>query len=234
MSIVFNSKDKPLALQLMKTLGYGSLQKSNVESAVLLVIRNKGGLIDLISLVNGKFRTPKIASLYLLIDWVNDSRTYSSIIGTKIKKLPLDSSNLASNAWLSGFSEGDSSFQIRITEGKYNHISTYYEISQGRLDSQLLEGYKDILQNIANFFLGSLSEVYLSKFDISGKQKFYRAKTTSKLGANEVIQYFNRFPLFSSKYLDFLSWKEATNLIVQNAHHKKYRLVGLNKIKTKK
>ena len=138
----------------MNTLGYGSLQKSNVESAVLLVIRNKVGLIDLISLVNGKFRTPKIVSLYRLIDWVNNSRTYSSIIGTKIKKLPLDSSNLESNAWLSGFSEGDSSFQIRITEGKYNHISTYYEISQGRLDSQLLEGYKDILQNIANLFLG--------------------------------------------------------------------------------
>ena len=93
-------------------------------------------------------------SLYRLIDWVNNSRTYSSIIGTKIKKLPLDSSNLESNAWLSGFSEGDSTFQIRITEGKYNHISTYYEISQGRLDSQLLEGYKDILQNIANLFLG--------------------------------------------------------------------------------
>ena len=87
----------------MKTLGYGSLKKSNVESAVLLVIRNKPGLIDLISLVlHGKFRTPKIASLYRLIDWVNDSR--SSIIGTKIKKLSLDSSNLESNAWLSGFS----------------------------------------------------------------------------------------------------------------------------------
>ena len=87
------------------------------------------------------------------------------------------------------------------------------------------------MQNIANLFLGSFSEVYLSKFDRSGKQKCYRAKTTSKLGANEVIQYFNRFPLFSSKYLDFLSWKEAQNLIVRNAHHKKYGLVGLNKIK---
>ena len=230
-SIVFNSKDKALALHLIKTLGYGSIQKSNIESAVYLVIRNKVGIIDLISLVNGKFRTPKIASLYRLIDWVNDSRTYSSIIRNKFEKLPLDNSQLESNAWLSGFSEGDSTFQIRITEGKYNHISTYYEISQGRLDSELLEGYKDIMQNIANLFLGTLSEIYLSKFDRSGKQKFYRARTTSKLGANEVIKYFNHFPLFSSKYLDFLSWKEAQNLIVRNAHHKKYGLVGLNKIK---
>lgn len=40
-----------------------------------------------------------------------------------------------------GSAMGDSTL-----EGKYNHISTYYEISQGRLDSELLEGYKDIMR----------------------------------------------------------------------------------------
>ena len=106
-SIVFNSKDKPLALHLINTLGYGSIQKSNSDSAIYLVIRNKKGIIDLISLVNGKFRTPKISSLYKLIDWFKDSRTYSFLIDNKLEKLPLDKSNLESNAWLSGFSEGD-------------------------------------------------------------------------------------------------------------------------------
>ena len=90
------------------------------------------------------------------------------------------------------------------------------------------------MQNIANLFLDKLSEIYLSKFYRSGKQKFYRARSTSKLGAIEVIKYFDKFPLFSSKYLDFLSWKEAHNLIVQNAHHKKYGLEGLTKIKNLK
>lgn len=78
------------------------------------------------------------------------------------------------------------------------------------------------MQNIANLFLGTLSEIYLSQFDRSGNHKFYRARSTSKLGANEVIRYFNKLPFFSSKYLDFLSWKEAQNLKVQNAHPKKY------------
>ena len=125
-SIVFNSKDKALALHLIKTLGYGSIQKSNIESAVYLVIRNKVGIIDLISLVNGKFIRPKIARLYRLIDWVNDSRTYSSIIRNKFEKLPLDNTKLESNAWLSGKKKRVILlFQIRITEVKYNHISTY-------------------------------------------------------------------------------------------------------------
>ena len=90
------------------------------------------------------------------------------------------------------------------------------------------------MHNRANLFLGSLSEIYLSKFDRSDKQKFYRARSTSKLRANKVIKYFNNFPLFSSKYLDFLSFQEAQNLIVQNTQHKKYGLVGLNKIKNLK
>ena len=62
------------------------------------------------------------------------------------------------------------------------------------------------MQDIATLFLGTSSEIYLSKFDRSGKQKFYRARNTSQLGANEVVKYFNIFPLFSSKYLDFLAW----------------------------
>lgn len=45
------------------------------------------------------------------------------------------------------------------------------------------------MQNIASLFLGSLSEIYLSKLDRSGKHKFYRARTTSKLVlSNKIFQ----------------------------------------------
>lgn len=235
-SIVFNSKDLPLALHLKSTLGYGSIQKDANKSAINFVIRNKLGIMDLMSLINGKFRTPKISQLHLLIDWVNKNPRYSSLINeggyATLDKLPLDTSSLNTNAWLSGFSEGDSTFQIRITEGdKYNHLSTTYEISQGRLDSELFEDYKDIMEKIAKLFLADLGVTYLSKYDRSGKQPFWRARNSSKAGAKEVIKYFNKYPLFSSKHLDFLNWKEAHNLIEIKAHHKKYGLEGLNKIK---
>ena len=77
---------------------------SSSDLAIILVIRDKKGIIDLISLINGKFRTPKILSLYKLIDWVEASKTYSSLIENKFEKLPLDNSKLESNARLSGFS----------------------------------------------------------------------------------------------------------------------------------
>jgi len=31
-------------------------------------------------------------------------------------------------------------------------------------------------------------------------------KTTSTVGASEVVKYFSIFPLFSSNYLDLLEW----------------------------
>jgi hypothetical protein len=164
-SIIFNTKDATLASHLVSVLGYGSIQKSGSESAVNLVIRNKAGIIDLLSLINGKFITPKISSLHNLIDWVNNTPTYKLLVEGELEKLPIDTSDFSlakkNNAWLSGFSEGDSTFQIRLTEGiKYNHVATTYEISQGRLNLELLENYKKIIEDIANLFLGSLNVVY--------------------------------------------------------------------------
>ena len=102
-SIVFNIKDLPLALHLKSTLGYGSIQKDENKSAINFVIRNKSGIIDLLSLINGKFRTPKISQLHLLIDWVNKNPRYSSLINegytrSAMDKLPLDNSSLNTNA----------------------------------------------------------------------------------------------------------------------------------------
>jgi hypothetical protein len=67
-SIVFNIKDLPLAIKIKNVLGYGSIQKISDKNAVNLVIRNKKGIINLITLINGKLRTPKIFKFHDLID----------------------------------------------------------------------------------------------------------------------------------------------------------------------
>jgi hypothetical protein len=153
--------------------------------------------------------------------------------------LPLDNSSLGSNAWLAGFSEGDSSFQIRLTkpneekEGKgkgYNHVSTTYELTQTRLDLDLFNQYESIMITISLFILAKLGITHLSTYDRTGKQKAWRARNTSKAGASVVVNYFNLFPLFSSKYLDFLSWSEAYHLIQNKKHYNKAGLEGINRI----
>lgn len=69
---------------------------------------------------------------------------------------------------------------------------------------------------IATNFLSNLKQINLSKFDRSGKQSAWRVRNSSKNGSKKVVNYFNKYPLFSSKYLNFLCWKEAHYLIIIN------------------
>lgn len=80
-------------------------------------------LIEIISLINGKFRTPKIEYLHKAIDRIN------LIYNLNIEKLPLDTSDLGSNFWLAGFTDADGNFHISL-EGVYGLNSS---ISRGRV-----------------------------------------------------------------------------------------------------
>ena len=175
--IVFHQKDKPLAEFLKIKLGYGTIQKTTSDLALELVIRNKIGILDLVHLINGKFRTPKIKNLNNLIDWINNNPYYNNLINNNsnsLQKLDLDVSPIINNAWLAGFSEGDCTFQIKITEpnnqNKYFHVATTYELTQTKIDPKLNEDFKPIMDIIAKNFLSKLGEVKLTKFDRSGKQ----------------------------------------------------------------
>ena len=86
--IVFHLKDLPLALIIQKVLGLGSLAKKKGVNAYILTINSYKGLILIVSLLNGNMRTPKIESLYKLIDWLNNSKN------TNFFKKPLNDSPL--------------------------------------------------------------------------------------------------------------------------------------------
>lgn len=66
--IVFHLKDLPLALMIQKTLGEGSLARKKGVNAYILTINSYKGLVLIVSLLNGNMRTPKVESLYKLID----------------------------------------------------------------------------------------------------------------------------------------------------------------------
>ncbi len=100
-----------LALLIQKTLGHGSISKKKGANAYLLTFNSRESILLIISLINGKMRTPKIHALYRLIDWLNNQESEDSFI----PKLPLNSEPMGSNPWLSGFLEGDGSFSVRAT-----------------------------------------------------------------------------------------------------------------------
>lgn len=108
--ISFKLSDFPLAQAIQKELGSGSLNRKKQQAAYTLTINSKKGLNELITQLNGKLRGPKVHRFYDLIDYL-----CSKDSSFKLEKLPIDNSPLTDNGWLSGFSDGDSSFQLRCS-----------------------------------------------------------------------------------------------------------------------
>jgi len=90
------------------------------------------------------------------------------------------------------------------------------------------------MEAISVLLLSQLKITNLSTLDRTGKQSAWRVRNTSKAGSNIIIEYFNFFPLFSSKHLDFLIWKEVFELILNKQHLIKNGIEGLNKIENLK
>jgi len=80
-----------LFAKLKTIFNTGSLYQEKLNDVCKYRISETVKLIEIINLINGKFRTPKIKYLYKAIDRIN------LIHNTNIEKLPLDNSNIGSN-----------------------------------------------------------------------------------------------------------------------------------------
>ena len=219
--IAFHLKDLPLALMIQKMLGEGSLQRKKGVNAYIFTVNSYKGLILIVSLLNGKMRTPKIESLYKLIDWLNNSKN------TKFLKKPLNDSPLTSNAWLSGFIEADGSFQVRTTlSGKYPKLECKLEISQRQRDHKGNSNL-EFLEKIAKFLLTTVKSVRQDK-----PNPEYRVRTTS-LRANLILsRYLEQHPLFGSKYLDAKDWMKIVSIFEKGQHKDKKGIEKIIEIKS--
>ena len=200
--IVFHLKDLPLALLIQKNLGTGSLIRNKGSNSYNLYINDKKGILKLVNLLNGKMRTPKINSLYNLIDWFNNKNNT-----TALNKLPLNNNPLDSDAWLSGMIEADGHFSVRSTiTSKYPKIECKFELSQRQKD-HLGNSNELFIANIAKFL-----NVSFKKTRENTPFPQYRLRTSSLESNLKLVNYLNEFPLFGSKHLDYNNWKEILDL----------------------
>lgn len=205
--ITFVLKDLPLALIIQKTLGVGSLSRKKGVNAYVLTINSYKGIISVISLINGKMRTPKIHSLNALIDFYNNTK------GVYIEKYPVCIKPLNTNPWLAGFIEADGSFQVRTTvSGKYPKYECKLELSQRQIDHK---GYDNLefLTPIADFFNTEVKKIRVDK-----PNPEYRVRTVNIKGNLNLKNYFLTFPLFGVKYLDSLDWIKVVDMFDKKEH----------------
>jgi hypothetical protein len=77
------------------------------------------------------------------------------------------------------------------------------------------------------FCKSKLGKHSVSKFDRSNKQDAWRARIVNKEGATSLINFFDKYPLFSSKYLNYLDWRLVYFILIVNKEH-----IGKNKLNT--
>jgi hypothetical protein len=197
--ITAHKKNLPFIEHLHSFIGFGFIRHKTQDKAEVLTIGNSDGLLKIVELLNGRLYTPKITEFHMLIDWLNTHKELN------IQKLSLKKDNL-NNAWFSGFSDADSNFYLRTTTGKKERFAATFRIDQRIVDPHG-ESYEPIMTLIANEFKGSLNVVQKA----NGKSYFHLNCNTSE-SLDLLINYFEKYPLLSSKFLDYECWKDAITI----------------------
>jgi len=221
--IVFHINDYPLAVCLQKQFG-GTFLFSKGGTYLGWRIFKEKEVFAVCKTINGYFRTPKIEALHNIIVYFNQSeKVLTNTDGfEKLPFLGLDQSPLESNSWLSGFTDADGHFGLSVytLKGrKKMRANLIFKMELQQVSQFYTKStYLDICSKIATLFQ---TKVKASTRTRDGKKYFSYVITTTNKNSNKlVLNYFEHYPLFSSKFLNYKDWREL--LLLQESHNGVY------------
>ena len=219
--ITTHEKNEPWLLKLKENLNnYGFIRRKSRERALVLTISNINGLILIVNKLNGNLKTPKIEKFYELIDWLNLN------CNSKLEKLPINL-EIENNAWLCGFIEANGSFYIRCSSrNKLPRINVRFSLYQ-RMISKSGMSYEPIMDCIAKFL-----NTKLRRITKKNNKTYFYIDIIGIHNNNLLKNYLDKYPLFSSKYLDYLNWKEALIIIENKFHLNEYGVKNIKFLKS--
>ena len=225
-AITFVNKDLPLINKLIEKFG-GRLRFKNKENAIVWIISSHKELVNMINLLNGYLRTPKIIKFNELIVWLNDKFNYNIITHSP------DTNDLNENGWLAGFIDADGGFKVRYSEKlicentskvlRKGRIEVRFALEQRKkinVDSIDVEynknySYEAIMLKIYSFF-GISTNLRLSTHNVD--KTYFIVEVTSLTKLNILIQYLKTYPLLTAKRNDYDDWVKVYKLMLDNNH----------------
>jgi hypothetical protein len=220
--VVFKKSDLPLATFFKNYTNCGEIFIKPERGYVLWQIQDIVSLFTILNIINDYMRTPKNEAKNRAIEWLNlyiekninnpKAQPKTLNILKQIHPLlakPIDNSPIESNSWFSGFSDADANFSINIhkrSDKNSTRVQLYYrlEIKQNYHITES-DGKK------ASFFplmsqIGMYLGVTVHSRSRSVKDKNFNSFTVisqNKISNLKILDYFSKYPLLSSKYLDF-------------------------------
>jgi hypothetical protein len=129
----------------------------------------------------------------------------------------INESNILQNAWLAGFIDADGSFDIRVSQiikgSAKNRVAARFRIEQKLVDTYSNLAYEPIMKKI-----GSALNTNLNISMHNQGNKYWSIELSSNSSRAILVNYFSRFPLFSSKYLNYCDWLICHRLILSKNH----------------
>ena len=184
-------------------------------------------LVMIVNLINGHMRTPKIEALSRLISFLNTHYPLFQVASLK----ELDSSPIYSNSWLAGISDTDGNFNINITADSKRllgfRVSINFRLELRTLYSNSADlhnsSYYGVMRAIADYF--GVKVYYRERFLFHQLRSSYTVIAHNFNSHKVVADYLSKFPLFSSKYINYTRWLAVHNMQSRNEH---LTLQGLN------
>lgn len=218
LAFTFSNKNLPLVNKFLDKFG-GRIRFKNEENAIVWTINKHKELVNLVNLINGYFRTPKISKFNSLIEWLNYNYNYSININ------PVDQSELNCNGWLTGFLDADGHFKIRYTEKRIDEL-TKKVLTKARIEVRFVleqrkvypynnESYKPIMEKIQSFF-EIKRELRSSIHNID--KSYWIIEVTSLNKLSFLVKYLNSYPLLTCKQNDFEDWLKVYYFMLENKH----------------
>jgi len=138
-----------------------------------------------------------------------------------VKRAIIQTTNIPDPNWVSGFVSGEGNFDVGIRKKNYKigyQVYLRFRITQHTRDTKLMELLiqylgagrleKDSRKNVLYLVIGNFLDL-----------------------TQIILPFFNKYPIFGVKYLDYLDWCKIANLMTLGYHLKKEGLEEIRKIK---
>ena len=224
-SIAFSELDGKFAWLLREVFGHGKVYSIKNKRAYVWNIYNKEGVIKFLRLIDGKVRIPsKLQQICTRIDSGLDVFSQRAV----------NTEPLLDSHWLAGFTDGDGNFYVQIlNRGSRKEVRIHYKMA---LKCKYII---DCINNTFGSYVGtrihppsknpnSLCEE--KRGEVECKTTYYWSSTSYK-NAYKVHDYFHKYHLQSTKWLNFLKWRKVLNYVHFGRHGLPSGLAEITKIK---
>lgn len=208
--ITFSSLDKSAAEKLCKKFGHGNVNDIAGKAAVNWIISNNVGIIKFLNLINGHLRIQRKLDqvLHNMIPLLNNKSLC-------FNQTQVNTSNLLNSWWLAGFTDADGIFYIQVIDERTvtEYGKTRIKGKEIRLHFKFSIKDRAILDQLSKAFGSSVQQ----RKHPNGLITYYWSSSTFK-AATLVHNYFHSHSLQTTKWLNFLKWRQALVLVMKGEH----------------